>query len=120
MPLDFNQLGEDIRNSVLGAAQEFYGEGREMAQEDKVFFMEIATDYREVSQLYLKAKVEGDDNVADEMQGNLRQLTATVRAKVSQRALDIDEAAKGALGDVLKGIGSILGKMLTGVLGGML
>lgn len=116
MSLDLARLGDDVAGAFVGAAEEFYADGRAMAAEDRAFFQEIAADYREAGLTLVRAKATGDASLVAEMEGTLRQLTGTVRSRVAERRLDLEDSVKGALGNALWGVAKAVGTILGGAI----
>jgi len=54
------------------------------------------------------------------MEGNLRQLTGTVRSRVAQRRLELSADVEAQLSDVLWGIGKAIGALVGGAILGAL
>lgn len=111
---DFDQLGDDITASVMGAAQSFYADGQEMAAEDKAFFLEIAADYKAVTEERLQAHLSGDAVKIAEMDGNFRQLGGIVQARVARRRFQIESATNDAIANVMVGVLHGLGALAGG------
>lgn len=101
---DFDQLGHDVTDSVMGAAKSFYQDGQEMAAEDKAFFLEIAADYKAVTQELMEARLSGDAAKIAEMEGNFRQLGGIVKSRVARRRFQIESATNDAISNVLLGV----------------
>ena len=112
--LDFDQLGSDITDSVMDAAKSFYKDGQEMAAEDKDFFLEVAADYKAVTQELIEARLSGDADKIIEMKGNFRQLGAIVQTRVARRQFQIESATSDVISSVLLGVLHGLGALAGG------
>lgn len=111
---DFNALGQDVTDSVMSAAKSFYADGQEMAAEDKAFFLEIAADYRAVTEELVKARLSKDADKIAEMEGNFRQLGGIVKARVARRQFQIESATNDAIANVMLGVLHGLGALAGG------
>lgn len=111
---DFDQLGADVTDAVMGAAKSFYQDGQEMAEEDKAFFLEIAADYKAVTKERIEAHLSGDATKVDEMDGNFRQLGGIVAARVARRQFQIESATNDVIASVMLGVLHGLGALAGG------
>jgi len=120
MALNLEAFGKDVETLVIDAGKSFYTDAQDKWDVDKAFFEEIAADYKECVQLLLQGKLTSDAALVEEMEGNLRQLTGTVRSRVAQRRLELSADVEAQLSDVLWGIGKAIGALVGGAILGAL
>ena len=118
---DWSAIGSGLQDAVVGVAKDFYEDkGKQFIAEDKEFFSELGKLAQECAIEMGKAKIAGNDAKVDEFSTNLRMLASTARMQVEERRLEIDDALKVELGNILTGVIAVIGRgLLAAVTGGI-
>jgi hypothetical protein len=120
MSLDVEAFAGELGGLFVEAGQSFYANSQEKWEQDKAFFEEIKVKYKEAAQVYLQAKIAGDDSLAEQMTTAMKQYTLAIRATVETARLQLESQAQEQLVSVLMGVGKAVGSILVGSLLGVL
>ncbi len=118
---DWGAIGSGLQGAVVDVARDFYEDkGKQFVAEDKEFFAELGQLAQECAVKLGQAKLAGDDAKVKEHATNLRTLASTARMQVEERRLQLDEALKVELGNILSGVIAVIGRGLLAALTGAL
>lgn len=116
MSLDINAFAEEVGDTFVGAAKDFYADAQDQWETDKAFYEEVKGKYKEATKVYLEAKVSGNTDLADQMTTAMKQYTLAIRATVETARLQLESQAQEQLISVLTGVGKTIGSILGGAL----